>query len=574
MSDGQVVIQVGMDTKMFDRQIEETENELRELEKVYEDTKNMKPFEGQKEDLKQLGLQMEKVNNKLVSLRQQQQKIAGNDGFKEINKQLKTTDNKMGTILKKVGKWTLALFGIRSAYSLIRRTMSTLTQYNDQLATDLNYINYAIAKALEPVIEYIVKLVYQLLGLLNKITKSMFGYDLFANSGADAFNKANKNAQKLQKTLTGFDEVNILGQNTQASGGGQPSYNLADDIDTGDLEGLLGNVETTFFEVFNRIKLNVQGALREAFGFNPEAIHGLETTFEGIRLSFQGLFDFIDGTMKLIIGLLSGDPEAVREGWELMIGGIGEVFQGFILQSFGWKETLLGYVDEFLNGVETKFGFFGSYVIAPVRNTITTLKNLFSGLKTSVSDIVGGIIKIFQGDFTGILDIVVGVLNLIITALNFLIDGINMIATPLRLLIVGIGQILGKNYTLANIKIQPIKQIDLSRSGGSHGGSSGRHLYTGGIVTLGTGGLVNLPGRGVPVGNAIVGERGKEGIIPINNQQAGIIPMTNQQAMEQLGQTIGKYITINANIVNEMNGRVISKELKKINTENNFAYNR
>ena len=35
--------------------------------------------------------------------------------------------------------------------------------------------------------------------------------------------------------------------------------------------------------------------------------------------------------------------------------------------------------------------------------------------------------------------------------------------------------------------------------------------------------------------------------------------------METLGATIGRYITINANITNTMNGRVISRELKKIN---------
>ena len=73
-----------------------------------------------------------------------------------------------------------------------------------------------------------------------------------------------------------------------------------------------------------------------------------------------------------------------------------------------------------------------------------------------------------------------------------------------------------------------------------------------------------MPSRGVPVGSAIGGERGAE----------GVIPLTDSQQMALLGEAIGKYITINANITNTMNGRVISKELKKINAENDFAYNR
>ena len=44
--------------------------------------------------------------------------------------------------------------------------------------------------------------------------------------------------------------------------------------------------------------------------------------------------------------------------------------------------------------------------------------------------------------------------------------------------------------------------------------------------------------------------------------------------METLGEAIGKYIKINANITNTMNGRVISRQLQQINNENNFAYNR
>lgn len=82
---------------------------------------------------------------------------------------------------------------------------------------------------------------------------------------------------------------------------------------------------------------------------------------------------------------------------------------------------------------------------------------------------------------------------------------------------------------------------------------------------LATGAIINQPGRGVPVagGRAIAGEAGAE----------GIIPLTDSQAMETLGEAIGRYITINANIVNNMSGRVISRQLQKINNDNNFAYN-
>lgn len=61
----------------------------------------------------------------------------------------------------------------------------------------------------------------------------------------------------------------------------------------------------------------------------------------------------------------------------------------------------------------------------------------------------------------------------------------------------------------------------------------------------------------------MIGERGAE----------GVIPLTDSQAMTTLGEAIGRYITINANITNTMNGRVISRQIQQIIANQDFAYN-
>lgn len=84
-------------------------------------------------------------------------------------------------------------------------------------------------------------------------------------------------------------------------------------------------------------------------------------------------------------------------------------------------------------------------------------------------------------------------------------------------------------------------------------------------IKLKTGGIINYPGSGVPVGNgrAVGGEAGAE----------GIIPLTDSQAMDQLGSAIGRYVVIN--ITNELNveGRTLLRILKKIDENSNFAAN-
>jgi hypothetical protein len=84
------------------------------------------------------------------------------------------------------------------------------------------------------------------------------------------------------------------------------------------------------------------------------------------------------------------------------------------------------------------------------------------------------------------------------------------------------------------------------------------------LPKLAPGGIINQPGRGVPLGQAIGGERGAE----------GVIPLTDSQQMALLGEAIGRYITVNANITNTMNGRIISRELQKVQNDSDFAFNR
>lgn len=96
--------------------------------------------------------------------------------------------------------------------------------------------------------------------------------------------------------------------------------------------------------------------------------------------------------------------------------------------------------------------------------------------------------------------------------------------------------------------------------------TGGKKSAKGSIIypKLAVGGIINQPGRGVAYNGAIIGERGAE----------AVLPLTDSQQMALLGEAIGKYITINANIINTMNGRIISKELQKIQNESDFAYNR
>ena len=84
------------------------------------------------------------------------------------------------------------------------------------------------------------------------------------------------------------------------------------------------------------------------------------------------------------------------------------------------------------------------------------------------------------------------------------------------------------------------------------------------LPRLKAGGIINMPNKGTLVGtSAIGGEAGRE----------GVVPLTDQQAMAELGREIGKNVLVNLTNITSMNGRVISRELKQIDASQQFAYN-
>jgi len=149
---------------------------------------------------------------------------------------LKNIENGITSSIKKVGKLALAVLSVRSAYSLLRRASSTWGQYNEQYAKDLEYIRFALAYGLAPILEKIVNLVATLMTYVNYLANAWFGKKIFA-SAKDFQNMAKsasgvaKSTKEIKNNLASFDELSILNQSLAEGGTGNgfltPSFDLA-----------------------------------------------------------------------------------------------------------------------------------------------------------------------------------------------------------------------------------------------------------------------------------------------------------------------------------------------------------
>ena len=77
----------------------------------------------------------------------------------------------------------------------VRSAMGTISQYEDDMKNNIDYIKYALAYTLKPIVEWILNAVVKLLQYVNYIAKAWFNVDLFARAGEKSMQKTkNPNA--------------------------------------------------------------------------------------------------------------------------------------------------------------------------------------------------------------------------------------------------------------------------------------------------------------------------------------------------------------------------------------------
>lgn len=470
---------------------------------------------------------------------------------KEISKQVKTNNTSLSGITQKITKWGLAVFGIRSAYMLIRQSANQLAQTNEMVASKLEVIKGSLANAISPVAETLVNLVYRLLGYLNVITKTFFKVDLFkktAKSGKSAVGSA----QKLKKTLAGFDEMNILNDASSSGGGGGGGTGAIEPEipDTGGFQAWIDKTREQWAELLDINRVEMAKMLLEQDTTWGLMKLGWFDTIQGMARIVTGFLDVVEGVWGIIVGIANGDNEKIKQSVVKLFEGIGQILMGLLQTVLGIGEmivgTVWGFIKSIIDFIYNKlikpvgewFKKLGLSIIENIVNAVNKVKSAFNSVVTFFKNIINTIVGTFKTIGTKVGDAVGGAFKTVINGVLKAIESI--LNSPIK----AINKLLDVINKVPGINLGKLNTFNLPR--------------------LAKGGVVNMPGRGVPIGNAVAGERGQE----------GVIPLTDSQQMALLGEAIGRYITINANITNTMNGRVISRELQKINNESNFASNR
>lgn len=669
---GKVVIGCELETKTFDAQIDYLDEKARNLEKKINDPKKYKI------DVTETSAKLEKIRNQIVDLEKKSvfeglksikniefnpKTIANISNFKVqgeglansfknlrgelsyiakdmkdlkieaddikdatdgVSKKQNNVNNGLTKTIKKVGKWALAVFGVRSAYSAIRNAMGIISQYEDNMRSNIDYIKYALAYTLKPIVEWILNAVVKLLQYINYIYKAWTKNDLFKT--ADAFKQAQKNAKglnkELDKTTTSFDEMNTLSSSKDSENGiATPDIDLTalpEDGIPAWVEGiknfglwvkdnwqtvigiLLGiGVVIILFKLFSKttkemvpsitkganafLKMAGLALVLSAFALILHEIANLIDVFanSGLKLTdVIGLMATVLGTIIILMGSVALLGPAMTAGilpFLVIIEGLSAILLvmaatlptildavgKFIQQTAPSLCMILTTISNLIKDIILALGTTLPPIIKEVGNVFDTIFNGISKIIESVGDTIVNMMKTADSLINSVLKSILNFINELGPTINKFVDGaiqavtklINFVISGIEymintLIIDAINSLIAAVNNIPLVNIPEIPRVQIQKF----------------VPKLAKGGIINQPGRGIPIGygQAIGGE----------NKAEGVIPLTDSQQMQLLGEAIGRYVTINANITNTMNGRVISRELQKVNNTNDFAFNR
>lgn len=217
--------------------------------------------------------------------------------------------------------------------------------------------------------------------------------------------------------------------------------------------------------------------------------------FSSVSNSISGIITTIKGIIQFITGVFTGDWKKAWEGIKNIVAGIWTTIKGIFTTAWNAIKLIFAPVGTFFSGVWDKiksvFSTVGSFFKDTFTNAWEKVKNVFSK---------GGKI------FSGIKD---GITSTFKTIVNKLIDGINKIVkTPFN----KINSMLNTIRSVEVLGVSPFKSL-----------WSKNPLPVPQIPKLATGGLVDSATL------AVIGERGKEAVLPLEN---------NTQWMDALAEKI------------------------------------
>lgn len=503
--------------------------------------------------------------------------------------------------ISKIGKMAFAIIGIRTAWNAVRSAINIVSQYNSQVSTDLEYMRYCIANALAPIVQSLIKLLYTALSYINAISTAWFGINLFSNSSAKNFQKMKnsasgtaKSAKEIQKSLQGFDEMNILQDNTSSTGGSTgvsaPSMDLSNV--QGEIPAWLKWIIENKDLIISTLTGIATAVLLIKFGLEGIKALGIGVLIAGIMYTVMALIEYLKDPswenfgkviqgigvsiigvgviIASVLGIVAGAPVIITGAIVLIWGTIvkyWEQIKAFFQSGIDWLKGKSDWIRQMFGDV---VGDIYDNFVSGLQDVLNWLDSTMKGIKANFNEIISFIKNVFSGNWQGAWQNIKNIFSNIWEGMK---NTVKTIFGLIGKMAINIGKTVGATISgafkavvngvlraIEDILNSPIRAINsltdvINRVPGINLG----YLNTFNLPRLAKGGVISQPTQ------AIIGEAGREAVVPLENNMEWLDVIADK-LVSKIGTSGGSYII-------NLDGRTIQRGQAKRRQELAFATN-
>lgn len=402
------------------------------LDKAYEkQTKLNNKVEQTSLAYKQIQDNVQGYKTKIESVKLQKQQSQ----VDSIKNNFDSVSKSVGKAIGRVARLALGVISVASAYRFVSQASSTLSQYDEQYATNLEYIRYLIAQTIAPALKYVVNLASTLLSYLNYILNAWFGITLFSKNSAKNFMNAknstsgiSKNTGKIKKDLqtTPFDEMNILTDTSDSgtsggAGGGAVAPSIDPALFKGEVPDWLQWIVDHKDEILAVMAGVTFGLLAWQMGLNAIKSLGFGMIVAGIVGLIESIIDYLKDPswenfgkiisnigliimgvgviISKVLGTVVGMPVIIAGAIVLIVGIIvkyWEQIKAFLQSGIDW---LKGKSDWVRDTFGDTIGDIYDYLVETLQHILDAFDSLFTMLKNILDDVIKIVKDIIHGDW-------------------------------------------------------------------------------------------------------------------------------------------------------------------------------
>ena len=390
------------------------------LDKAYEkQTKLDNKVEQTSLAYKQIQDNVQEYKTKVESVKLQKQQEQVNS----IKNNFEGVSKSVGKAIGRVARLALGVISVASAYRFISQASSTLGQYDEQYATNLEYIRYLIAQTIAPALKYVVNLASTLLSYLNYIAQAWFGITLFSKNSSKNFMKARESTSKIKKDLqtTPFDEMNVLSDTSSSGTSGAVAPSIDPSLFKGEVPDWLQWIVDHKDEVLAVMAGVTSGLFAWQLGLSAIKALGFGMIVAGIVGLIESIIDYLKDPswenfgkiisnigliimgvgviISSVLGTVVGMPVIIAGAIVLIVGIIvkyWEQIKAFLQSGIDWLKSKSDWVRDTFGDT---IGYIYDYLVETLQHILDAFDSLFKMLKNILDDVIKIVKDIIHGDW-------------------------------------------------------------------------------------------------------------------------------------------------------------------------------